>query len=28
LVGQDASGVGEGYSDYGRTYVAGVAYRF
>jgi iron complex outermembrane recepter protein len=28
LVGQDASGVNEGYSAYGRTYVAGVAYRF
>lgn len=28
LVGQDASGVGAGYSAYGRTYVAGVSYRF
>ena len=28
LVGQSASGVGEGYSAYGRTFVAGLAYRF
>jgi iron complex outermembrane recepter protein len=28
LVGQDASGVGAGYSAYGRSYVAGVSYRF
>jgi outer membrane receptor protein involved in Fe transport len=28
LVGQSASGVGYGYSAYGRSYVAGVAYRF
>jgi iron complex outermembrane recepter protein len=28
LVGQDASGVGLGYSAYGRSYVAGVSYRF
>ena len=28
LVGQSASGVGYGYSAYGRSYVAGVSYRF
>lgn len=28
LVGQSASGVGAGYSAYGRSYVAGVSYRF
>jgi TonB-dependent receptor len=28
LTGQDASGVGAGYSAYGRTYVLGVSYRF
>lgn len=28
LVGESASGTGLGYSAYGRTYVAGVAYRF
>ena len=28
LVGQDASGVGQGYSAYGRSYVLGLAYRF
>jgi iron complex outermembrane receptor protein len=28
LVGESASGVGYGYSAYGRSYVAGVAYRF
>jgi iron complex outermembrane receptor protein len=27
-IGQDASGVGVGYSAYGRSYVAGVSYRF
>ena len=27
-VGQSASGVGAGYSAYGRSYVAGLAYRF
>ena len=27
-VGQSASGVGAGYSAYGRTYVAGISYRF
>jgi outer membrane receptor protein involved in Fe transport len=28
LVGQSASGTGAGYSAYGRSYVAGVSYRF
>lgn len=28
LVGQSASGVGEGYSAYGRSYVVGASYRF
>jgi len=28
LVGQSASGVGAGYSNYGRSYVAGLSYRF
>ena len=28
LVGQSSSGVGYGYSAYGRSYVAGVSYRF
>jgi iron complex outermembrane recepter protein len=28
LIGESASGVGEGYSAYGRSYVAGLSYRF
>ena len=28
LVGQSTSGVGAGYSAYGRSYVAGLSYRF
>jgi outer membrane receptor protein involved in Fe transport len=28
LVGQSASGVGVGYSNYGRTYTFGLSYRF